>query len=226
MKAVNESECIVVSKFVRKQITNPPPKKNGWGLYTDPFWLTYGSYYQFMTDLSKGKKVRSLYLPREDMIEKKKVMSEAQKLNYDILWYLDSYMDSLAYYEKYDDLSRMMGASFDIQNFIVERMKKYFHMIPTSRWGGHFVELAKQALEHLDRTDLNETVEILDRNMREAMDVTLRRRTERAVQMVKAESCVFFKDKGDEELSAIIAAMRQAGYSVEKIANTMQDNEL
>ena len=37
-------------------------------------------------------------------------LSFQQRLNYDILWYLDSYMKSLAYYEKYDELYRMMGA--------------------------------------------------------------------------------------------------------------------
>ena len=58
------------------------------------------------------------------------------------------------------------------------------------------------------------------------MDATLRRRTERAVEMVKAESCVFFEKKGDPELSRIVAGLRQAGYSVEKVADAMQDNEI
>ena len=75
-----DSDCIVVHKFVKKQITNPPPKKNIWGGYPlGSFWSIYGSYYEFMTDLSKGKNVRSLYL-HEDMIEKMKIISEAVRI--------------------------------------------------------------------------------------------------------------------------------------------------
>ena len=69
-------------------------------------------------------------------------------------------------------------------------------------------------------------METLDKNMREAMDATMRRRTERAVEMVKAESCVFIQAKGDPELDRIIAGMRQAGYAVENIAGDSQDNEI
>ena len=71
-------------------------------------------------------------------------------------------------------------------------------------------------------------METLDKNMKESMDAILRRRTERAVEMVKveSESCVFFEKKGDPELSRIVAGLRQAGYSVEKVADAMQDNEI
>ena len=56
------------------------------------------------------------------------------------------------------------------------------------------------------------------------MDAMMRRRTERAVEMAEAESCVFFQDKDEPELNAIILAMRQAGYLVKKITGDLQDN--
>ena len=80
-----ESDCIVVHKFVKKQITlYPPPKKNNWGGYPlGTPWSIYGSYYEFMTDLSEGKNVRSLYL-HEDMIEQMKIYSEAVRILYGV----------------------------------------------------------------------------------------------------------------------------------------------
>ena len=44
--------------------------------------------------------------------------------------------------------------------------------------------------------------------MKEAMDAITKRRAKRAVDMVRAESCVFFMDKGDPELNGIIAAIQ------------------
>merc|ERR1712080_615127 len=164
MRAINGSDCIIVDKFVMKQITNPPPKDVR---QEDPFWRNHGEYYEFMAALSKGKNVRCLYLPEVDMIEYMKIISESQSLNYDILWYLDSYMNSLANYQKYDDLLKMMGASFDIQDFIKRRLRNFYRMVPTSRWETGvlgFLSLSKQALVYLDRTDLNKTVETLDKH--------------------------------------------------------------
>ena len=42
------------------------------GFYTDPWFRKYRSYFHFISKLSKGKDVKTLYLPKEDMIEQKK----------------------------------------------------------------------------------------------------------------------------------------------------------
>ena len=77
-----ESDCIVVSKFMKKQLTNPPPKKDGRGFYNDSWFDIYDSYYKFMTDLSKGKNVRNLDLPTsEDIIEQMNIISEAVSIS-------------------------------------------------------------------------------------------------------------------------------------------------
>ena len=75
-----ESDCIVVTKFIKQKLTNPPPKMILRGFYTDPWFNKYESYYKFMMDLSKGKNVRSLDLPKEDTIEHMKIHSEAVRI--------------------------------------------------------------------------------------------------------------------------------------------------
>ena len=47
------------------------------GFYTDPWFRKYRSYFHFISKLSKGKDVKTLYLPKEDMIEQKNIVSEA-----------------------------------------------------------------------------------------------------------------------------------------------------
>lgn len=79
------SDCIVVSQFVKKQITNPPPKKVSWGHYPlGSGWSVMGTYYEFMTELSKGKNVRTLdWIGEigEDMNEYMKIVSEAVRIH-------------------------------------------------------------------------------------------------------------------------------------------------
>lgn len=62
--------------------------------------------------------------------------------------------------------------------------------------------------------------------MKETMDAMTKRRKERAAEMVGRESCVFFRERDDPEVEDIIATIRDAGYSVQKVANTLQLNEL
>ena len=58
------------------------------------------------------------------------------------------------------------------------------------------------------------------------MDITLRRRAERVVETARADSCVFFMDKGDPELNMTIASMKRAFRGrflfVEKIKDTTE----
>ena len=63
----------------------------------------------------------------------------------------------------------------------------------------------------------------MDKNMKETVIKTLRRRAERAVEMVKAEPCVFFMNKDDPELNRLITAICIAGFKVEKLADDYID---
>ena len=58
-------------------------------------------------------------------------------------------MRSLAYYENYDALKRMMNASFELQKLIGDRVELYIETMPISEWGDTFVSRAKEVTNYI-----------------------------------------------------------------------------